>query len=409
MSNEKEMEMFRYSVINGLLHGDSNRSLKKRIFELSERTWTLPDGKFRQFSCGAIEDWYYAYRNYGFSGLVKQPRKDNGKFRMLNDEICSYIDRFIKDHPQLKTSVLVSRMRSGVRFSSDLPGDSTIYRYVRTIRPLKEALVKERRAFEAPYAGNLWQTDLMYGLYLPQLNDRGKWVKKQTYLIAIIDDHSRLLCHGQFYFTQDILAYLSCLKTALCKRGIPEKLYCDNGKIFLSDQVKNIMAELGTTVLHTPVRDACCKGKIERFFLTVRNSFLNPLLALEPPKTLEELNKKFWRWSEESYNLKVHSAINAAPIERWMNTSHKVRLLNIGMEDEVFQFEETRRVKKDGTFSLKGKAYETCWTLAGKKVSVRYNPFFPKQPYVSFGGRKYGKANLLNRDFNNSAPRKRAN
>jgi transposase InsO family protein len=408
MTSEKEMAMFRYSVISSLLHGDSDKSLKKRILELSERTWTLPNGKFRQFSYGAIEDWYYAYRHYGFSGLVKQLRKDNGQFRMLDDEMCCYIDRFIKDHPQLKTSVLINRMHSEAKFSNDLPGNSTIYRYVRTIRPQRETPIKERRSFEAPYAGNLWQADLLYGPYLPHLNDRGKWTKKQTYLIAIIDDHSRLLCHGEFFFTQDILAYLSCLKTALCKRGIPEKLYCDNGKIFLSSQVKNIMAELGTTVLHAPVRDGAAKGKIERLFLTIRNSFLNPLLALEPPRKLEELNKKFWRWSEESYNQKEHSTTNMTPIERWMHTSHKVQLLNIGTEDEIFQFEETRKVKKDGTFSLNGKIYETCWTLAGKKVSIRYNPFFPEQPYVSLGERKYGKANLLSRNFNNNAPRKGA-
>lgn len=406
MNTEKEMAMFRYSVINPLLHGDGNRSLKKRMSELADRIWTLPNGKLRQFSWGTIEDWYYTYRNYGFAGLVKQQRKDSGKFRMLDDETCLYIDRFIKNYPQLKTSAMISRMRNDAEFGSSLPSESTIYRYIRTVRPRRETPTKERRAFEAPYAGNLWQTDIMYGPYLPQLNDRGKWVKKQTFLVAIIDDHSRLLCHGEFYFTQDILSYLGCLKTALCKRGIPEKLYCDNGKVFLSDQVKNIMAELGTTVLHTAVRDAAAKGKIERYFRTVRDSFLNPLLALDPPRKLEELNKKFWKWCEESYNLKVHSAINSTPIERWMNTSHKVRLLNIGVEDEIFQFEEIRKVKKDGTFSLKNSIYETSWTLAGKKVSVRYNPFFPEQPYVSFEEKKYGKANLLNRHFNNKAPRK---
>jgi transposase InsO family protein len=406
MNTEKEMAMFRYSVINPLLHGGGNRSLKKRMSELADRIWTLPDGKLRQFSWGTIEDWYYTYRNYGFAGLVKQQRKDNGKFRMLDDETCLYIDRFIKNYPQLKTSAMIFRMRNDAEFGRSLPSESTIYRYMRTVRPRRAIPTKERRAFEAPYAGSLWQTDIMYGPYLPQLNDRGKWVKKQTFLVAIIDDHSRLLCHGEFYFSQDILAYLGCLKTALCKRGIPEKLYCDNGKVFLSDQVKNIMAELGTTVLHTAVRDAAAKGKIERYFRTVRDSFLNPLLALEPPRKLEELNKKFWKWCEESYNLKVHSAINGTPIERWMNTSHKVRLLNIGTEDEIFQFEEIRKVKKDGTFSLKNTIYETSWTLAGKKISVRYNPFFPEQPYVSFEGEKYGKANLLNRNFNNKAPRK---
>ncbi len=114
-----------------------------------------------------------------------------------------------------------------------------VYRYVRSIKPGIDRPVKERRAFEAPYSGSLWQTDIMYGPYLPYVNDRGRSIKKQTYLVAVIEDHSRLLCNGQFYFSQDILAYLECLKTALNKYGIPEKLYCDNGQVFLSHQVKD--------------------------------------------------------------------------------------------------------------------------------------------------------------------------
>ena len=409
MNSEKEMAMFRYSVINPLLHGDDGRSLKKRMYELASRIWTLPDGGLKQFSWGTIEDWLYTYRNYGLEGLTNQQRKDNGSFRALNDDLCSYIDKYIKDYPQLKTSAILDIMTKDKSVNKNLPSSSTIYRYIRTIRPHKDIPSKERRSFEAPYSGNLWQTDIMYGPYLPQLNDRSRWIKKQTFLVAVIDDHSRLLCHGEFYFKQDILSYLACLKTALSKRGIPEKLYCDNGMVFLSEHVKKIMAELGSVVIHTGIRDCAAKGKIERFFRTVRDSFLNPLLTLNPPKNLEELNRKFWKWSEESYNLKKHSVINTTPVERWMNTSHKVRLLNIGMENEIFQFETTRKVKKDGTFSLNSNIYETSWVLAGRKVTLRYDPFFPERPYVSYEGQKYGRATPLNRDFNNKLPGRKIN
>ena len=78
MNSEKEMAMFRYSVINPLLHGDDGRFLKKRMYELSDRIWTLPDGRLKQFSWGTIEDWYYTFRNYGLEGLTSQQRKDNG-------------------------------------------------------------------------------------------------------------------------------------------------------------------------------------------------------------------------------------------------------------------------------------------------------------------------------------------
>jgi putative transposase len=404
MNSEKEMAMFRYSVINPLLHGDDGRSLKKRMYELASRIWTLPDGRLKQFSWGTIEDWLYTYRNYGLEGLTNQQRKDNGEFRALNDNLCTYIEKYIKDYPQLKTSSIIDIMKKDKAVNESLPSSSTIYRYIKTVRPQKDVPSKERRSFEAPYSGNLWQTDIMYGPYLPQLNDRSRWIKKQTFLVAVIDDHSRLLCHGEFYFKQDILSYLACLKTALCKRGIPEKLYCDNGMVFLSEQVKSIMAQLGSTVIHTGIRDCAAKGKIERFFRTVRDSFLNPLLTITPPKNLEELNRKFWSWSEELYNLKNHSSINCTPIERWMNTSHKVRLLGIGMENEIFQFETTRKVKKDGTFSLNSNIYETSWVLAGRKVTLRYDPFFPERPFVSYEGQKYGRATPLNRDFNNKLP-----
>jgi transposase InsO family protein len=404
MDFEKEMAMFRYGVIMPLRHGNDERSLKKRIGEQSTKIWTLPNGRLRQFSCSTIEDWIYAYKRDGMRGLTTGQRSDKGDFREIGDEVRSYIDKHISEYPQLKISIMINRMKAARVIIDNHPSVSTIYRYVKTIRPQKGAPLKERRSFEAPYAGNLWQTDIMYGPYLPQLNDRGRWTKKQTFLVAIIDDHSRLLCHGEFFFKQDVLAYLSCLKTALHKRGIPEKLYCDNGQVFLSVQVKRIMAELGTIVLHTQIRDCAAKGKIERFFLTVRNSFLNPLMALDKPKKLEELNRKFFKWSETEYNLKRHSTINTTPIERWMNTAHKVRLFDINSEDETFYFETSRKVKKDGTFSLDSKIFETSWTLAGKKITVKYDPFVPERPMVSYDNQDFGRATPLNRDFNNKLP-----
>lgn len=404
MGFEKEMGMFRYGVINALLHGDDERSLKKRIQELSDKLWTLPDGRIRQFSWGTVEEWFYIYKREGLSGLEHQLRKDKGAFRGLDENVRIHIDKYVKEHPMLKTSVMIDAMKKSGIIENGQPSNSTIYRYVRTIRPQGEVAVKERRSFEAPHPGSLWQTDIMYGPYLPYMNERGRWSKKQTFLVAIIDDHSRLLCHGEFYFKQDVLAYLACLKTALAKRGIPEKLYCDNGQVFLAKQVKRIMAELGTTVIHTQIRDCAAKGKIERFFLTVRNCFLDPLVELDTPKKLDELNRKFWKWGEESYNLKHHSGIKEAPVDRWMRNSHKVRLLSVGAEDEIFYFETTRKVKKDGTISLDSKIYETSWTLAGKKVDVRYNPFSPERPFISYENQDYGRATPLSREFNNKLP-----
>jgi hypothetical protein len=87
-----------------------------------------------------------------------------------------------------------------------------------------------------------------------------------------------------------------------------------------------------------------------------------------------------------------------------MESAHKVRLLNVDSENKIFYFETSRKVKKDGTISLENKVYETSWSLAGKKVTVRYNPFFPERPFISYENQDYGRATPLSRDFNNKLP-----
>ena len=151
--------MFRYGVINALLHGDDERSLKKRMLELSEKLWTLPDGRLRQFSWGTIEDWFYIYKREGLAGLEHQLRKDKGAFRGLEEDVRIHIDRYVKKHPELKTSIMINTMKNSGMIEDGQPSNSTIYRYIRTIRPQKGIPVKERHSFEAPHAGNLWQTD----------------------------------------------------------------------------------------------------------------------------------------------------------------------------------------------------------------------------------------------------------
>jgi transposase InsO family protein len=290
------------------------------------------------------------------------------------------------------------------------PSSSTIYRYLRLRNKAEKAALDatEKRAFEAPYSNNLWQTDIMYLNHLiPTRGKDGKHRKKQAYLVAIIDDHSRLLCHGEFYFSQNLLAYLDCLKKAVQKRGCFERIYCDNGQVFLSSQVKRIAAKMGSMVLHCKPNQASSKGKIEKFFRSVREQFLDECYATDFPKTLEELNKRFSKWCEETYNVRNHSGIGNAPVKKWMETSHKIKLMPPLKIDEAFTFEAERRVKSDGTFSLDGKTFETYGALAGKKVLVSYDPFFPETAHVSHDGKNFGKANLLDKKFNASKPRKK--
>ena len=409
MSTKDELTAwFRFGIISSLSYKDEKESLKSKIEDLSKRMWVFPNNEMGYISYATIESWYYAYRNGGIDALMPKKRKDKGISREISSRVQDEVDKLLNQYANLKTSNIIRLLEAQDHLKAQIPGKSTIYRYLKKIRPNYSNTDngQERLAFEAPYSGNLWQTDIMYGPYLYRCID-GKFKKQQTYLIAIIDDHSRLIVHAEFFFSQKVEDYACTLKTACLKRGIPEKLYCDNGKVFRSVQIKRIASKLGTIVLHTKVRDAAAKGKIEKYFGYVRSGFLEIFRITGLPKTLQELNEKFYSWLETNYNCRIHSAIKIKPIEKWLMSAHKVRTIPADKEYSYFLFHCERVVKKNGTFTVDNILYETCYTLASKKVQIEYDPFSRLNVYVFFEGRDYGKATLLDVNLNNELPRKK--
>jgi len=401
----KEMGYLRFGVISPLLSQDDPRTLKARIQEQSGKVWTLPNGRLRQFAEGAVEDWYYDYRKGGIDALINPPRTDRGTHRVMNEELCKRIDQILRDYPTLKSSNVIRILDKEKLRLNGCPSDPTIYRYIRAIRPnFTRTTPQERLAFEAPYAGNLYQTDIMYGPNVIVRQSNGRNRKMPTYLIAIIDDYSRLICHAEFFISQDLMAYLNVLEKAIRKRGIPDKIYCDNGKVFLSQQVKRLEAHIGCRVLHTKIRDAAAKGKIERFFSTVRSHFLE-LAAVAEINTLEEFNSEFAQWIEE-YNNRKHSSLDCSPMEKWLQSPKNPRLLaDTHLNHHLFLLETTRQVKKDGTFRLQGQRYEISYVYAGSKVTLRYDKHDLSHVHVYRDGQYLGLACPFNPGANNNLPR----
>lgn len=410
MDKEKieSMATFRFEVIAPLLNLDERHVLIREMKRLADRIWILPGGRSRQFAWGTLEDWYYDYRRGGLEALRKGARRDAGTFRALDAAVCERIDQLLQKHPAASGRNVIRILEKEGMIANGRPSESTIHRYLRANRPSvgEETARRERRSFEAPRAGDLWQTDIMYGNYVTVRDPRGRRSKRQTYLVAIIDDHSRLICHGQFYLDQNLLSYLDCLKQAVARRGAPRRLYCDNGQVFTSERTRRIAAKIATRVLFTKIRDASAKGKIEKFFRTVRDRFLDMHRLTRAPETLDELNREFALWLDE-YNKTVHSSTGASPADRWMASSYKVRLVSVSDLDRAFRFEETRKVRKDGTFSFNGTRYETDCHLAGREVTVEYDPFAPERVRVVCEDADYGVANPLDPAFNASGRRKK--
>lgn len=408
-SQQEQMAYFRFGVLSPLLAPEPEKTLKEMIHEQAARIWTLPNGSTKCYGFGTIENWFYAYKRFGLDGLLTGSRRDAGSFRGVDAELAETLNAVLTAHPTLRTHAVIDHLRRSGQLCGSTPSDSTLYRYVKSQRAAENEAQKgqqeERRAFEAPYSGYLWQADLMYGPHLPMRLPNGRVRQTQTYLIGIVDDHSRLFCHGEFYLRQDLPAWLSCLETAIRKRGIPKKLYCDNGQIFVSHRIKEIAARLEMEVRHTKVRDAAAKGKIERLFQRCRRSFLEPLLEIAPPKSLAELNEAFFAWTEREYNHAPHAAFNDTPARRFMESSAHLRPLP---EDDrmLFHVRDERRVKKDGTFSLDGVRFETVPDLVGCKITLSCDLRSPQDVHVFFRDCYYGKANRLDAQSNHHRRRK---
>lgn len=395
------MGMFRFGVISPLL-SESDEPLLARFERIAAEVRALPNGTLRQFSPATIEDWYYDYKNYGMHGLINPARSDKGRIS-VSEDIIAAIAEFLKARPKMKGTNIMQRLDERGLRPEGKPSDSTIHRYLRRVRPLfKEEQGKERKAFETPFAGYLYQTDIMYGPHVMVRQPNGRYHRKQTYLIAVIDDYSRLICHGEFFITQTLMDYLKVLEQSILKRGIPERIYCDNGKVFLSDQVKRIGAEIGTRIIHTKVRDAAAKGKIERWFETVRSQFLE---NHEEINSLNELNSALFRYIG-TYNQREHSGIGCTPMEKWLRSPRSPRILSDSFATgDIFWLETTRMVKKDGTFSLNARRYETNYTFAGRKVTIRYNAQPASGIRVYHDGSFIGLSFPLDANANNGLPR----
>jgi hypothetical protein len=251
---------------------------------------------------------------------------------------------------------------------------------------LSKAPVKGMKRFRKEYRNQLWQADLKYGPYLPDPKNPKK--TKRTYLIAFIDDYSRLVPHAEFYEEQRLPALEDCFKKAILKRGIPNSIFVDNGKIFVSRWLRIACARLNIRHLTAAPYAPESKGKIERFMGRV-DEFLAEAEFLNP-KSLKELNEAFQGWLEEAYNHKPHSALEApyTPASVFAADPKPVRFATAEELREAFLWEEDRKVDPTGCIKYGGRQYDAGPDLIGQTVEIRFDPFADEEIEIWLNGKK---------------------
>jgi putative transposase len=405
----KQPSVYLKMRVLGAIDTAQGRTRHERIHNVAAMTFLDEEGNSRGFTWRTIQTWFYRYKNHGITCMTNRSRKDKGQVRKVTPE--ELLEALNAARPHFHNAR--TNKRALYRFCIEnglLHGDriaqTTFYRLIRDYDLLApdDNDNKKRLAFSMKFANQLWQADTMFGPYV----DTGLSPKqrKQARLIAFLDDASRVLCHGQFFFDENVDTLVQAIRAAFYKRGVPEQLLVDNGSIYCSQEITLICARVGCILRHTAVRDAAAKGKIERFFRRVRDQFLVRNLDLS---SLEALNRQFTDWVENDYNAVLHDAIGMKPIDRFGIDLARIRFLAPSEHnDELFYAEAVRKVKKDNTFSFASRRYETLVDLRDKEIQLRYDRRRQDSTAVIIyhKGQRLGAARLLDAVANGLKRRK---
>jgi len=392
----EKVALFRFGVISRLLWvKEDERRQEALLREITSMAWEIPFSKRTALGRSTVLDWLKKYRDSGnkIESLEPQQRSDKGKARSLDEETEQTLVRLKTELKGASLPVILRVARERKLLPPDFRASiQSLYRLFQR-RGLNEpqGLKPDLRRYETELPNDLWQSDCMHG---PPVVVDGK--VRKSFLFAFLDDHSRLIPHGEFYLQENLKNLTDCLIKALSKRGLPRKIYIDNGPSYRSHQLAHATASLGISLIHcTPYRPEG-KGKIERWFKSLRMQFL-PLLL--PSLSLADLNERFEKWCDQTYHRTVHGTTKETPWDRYTQHLH---LLRPGPKDlsDFFRIRARRKVDRDRTVTLHGRIYEAPVELIEKNVNLLYHEDDPQRIEIFYQDQSYGFLVPLNPHIN---------
>jgi len=408
MTEDEKMQVavFRFGVIGDFVTGPQmSRAEKRRLMrEKCVRKWQIPFSEKTRIGKGTVRRWIrlYSKSNGDLKSLFPKDRSDQGKSRAMDDDTCSSLVELRLQIPEATVPHLIEQMKCRKLVTPGIVlNNSTVYRFLHqeNLMTIAGGKPQDRRKFEAELPNDLWQSDVMHG---PKVDVNGKM--RKSYLIAIIDDHSRLIVYARFYLSETLASYLDVFENALARRGLPRKLYVDNGAAFRSKHLEYITASLGIALIHSKPYTPQGKGKIERWFKTVRSRFL----ANDTATTLAELNAAFDTWLDKDYNQRKHGSTKQTPFDRFTSQIHCLRTSPANLKD-YFRKVARRKVNKDRTIILNGRLFEGPTPLIGKRVELLYHESEPETVEVKYQNKFFGMARPVNLTVNYRVKRDKNN
>jgi putative transposase len=374
-----QIALFRYALIAPLLNRPLERGeITAHLKAVAAQTHRIPYSSRSRLDEETIWRYLARFRAGGFDSLKPQPRADKGKSRRIPEQVIQKAIALRQELPTRSANTIIQILKRDPDYPPELTLATRTLQGVLQERGItRDKLAgqsKAYRRFERECANALWQGDMLVGPYLPDVERPGKY--RRTALFAFIDDYSRLVPYGEFFLEESLPRLERVLKVAILRRGLPQALFVDNGKVYVSTQLAAACATLGIRQIHSTPYTPNTRGKIERFFGTVRSQFL-PEVESARLTTLEDLNASFQAWVELIYHQAVHSETSQAPLARFQQglSQITVRQADPRQLREAFLWRERRTVTRTATLSLQGNRYSVEPLLAGQQVELRFDPF----------------------------------
>jgi transposase InsO family protein len=371
--------LFRYGLIAEFLHLPAgNPGLYARLREKAGIDYTIPGSTRTRVAAETLRHWIKDYRRGGFDALLPKGRADRGQSRALPQELADALLSLKEERPHLSIPQLIDTVARSASDAVTL-APSTVHRLLSGAglmdKTRKDTGDKDRRRFAFAHPGQMWMSDVMHG---PNVGLPGTRTRRKAYLIGFLDDATRVVPYCAFALSENTQAFLPVFKQALLRRGIPQRLFVDNGANYRSQQLALVCARLGVALIHARPYQPQSKGKQERWFRTVRSQLL-PSLSAADTESLDSLNRRLWAWVESEYHHSPHRGLDGqTPLDRWAMSEQPPRLPDPQLDlDALFLFESKRRVQRDRTVSLGGTLYEVDAALVGQTVTLRHDPSVP--------------------------------
>lgn len=366
--DHSELALWRFSLIAPLLHRAPNVSAAELARQLAVEVKNSPDGAPVLLSAETMLRWLRRYRKDGLQALERSPRRDRGRCRALDAGTVAKLLELAAERPDWTIKAVHRRLQ--LDLGRPIP-IKPVYRLLQGRKRQPKAEAFRRRPPGVPQL--LWFADTMHGpeVYGP------KRIKRKSFLVAILDDASRVVMAAAFALRDNVAALMPVLREAILARGLPHRLLVDNGANYRSRVLRTACARLGIHLVHAEPYRATAKARLERFFLTARLQMI-PRLPQFP--TLEQVQTEWARWLAE-YHDAPHSSLTelvgkpTTPLDFYLRfLPDDVRYLGELDLDELFLVEATRRVNNDATIRVAAKLWEVRPELVAERVLVRFNP-----------------------------------